>query len=124
MKLNKEMYNLMSDLECLIGTESYNPNAYDGWNNVYGCFFRYPVNITDKNGNCIKIRTNIYESSLIDNNNLTEESFLNMIYKFGSNQLYIGRGLTAVLKYLEERYNLDFNELEKSKQSSDSASKV
>ena len=34
-------------------------------------------------------------------------------YKFGSNHLYIGLGLIKVLEYLEERYSLDFNELEK-----------
>ena len=35
-----------------------------------------------------------------------------MKYAFGSNHLYIGDGLVEVLKYLEEIYNIDFNELE------------
>ena len=36
-----------------------------------------------------------------------------MKYKFGSNELYIGKGIIGILEYLEKRYGLDFNQLEK-----------
>ena len=38
-----------------------------------------------------------------------------MKYKFGSNELFIGRGLIRVMNYLEEYYNIDFAELERRK---------
>ena len=38
-----------------------------------------------------------------------------MHYKFGSNNLFIGIGLQNVLEYLENTFDLDFDELTKSK---------
>lgn len=38
-----------------------------------------------------------------------------MHYAFGSNHLYIGNGLIKALEFLEDRYGLDMNELEKHK---------
>ena len=35
-----------------------------------------------------------------------------MHYKFGTNRLYIGDALVSVLRFLEDRYDIDFNELE------------
>lgn len=35
-----------------------------------------------------------------------------MKYVFGANHLYVGDGIVEILNYLEETYNLDFNELE------------
>ncbi len=35
-----------------------------------------------------------------------------MKYRFGSNELYIGKGLIKVLEFLEERYGVDFHQLE------------
>ena len=32
--------------------------------------------------------------------------------KIGSNHLYIGDGIVKVLEFLEDRYNIDFNQLE------------
>lgn len=40
MKLNNKMSSVIADLEQLIGSECYNPNSYDGWNDVDGCEFR------------------------------------------------------------------------------------
>ena len=40
-----------------------------------------------------------------------------MKYKFGSNELFIGMGLIEVLEYLEKRYNIDFNEMERNRKS-------
>ena len=35
-----------------------------------------------------------------------------MKYVFGSNHLFVGKGLYNVLSALEKRYGIDFNELE------------
>lgn len=35
-----------------------------------------------------------------------------MQYRFGKYKLLIGDGLTEILQFLENRYNIDFNELE------------
>ena len=45
--------------------------------------------------------------------NLTPNAIQFMRYKFGSNELYVGQGLINVLEYLENRYGLNFEELEK-----------
>lgn len=41
-----------------------------------------------------------------------------MKYKFGSNHLFIGEGLINVLTMMEERYGINFNELEETFQNS------
>ena len=45
MRLKKELVPVIADMEYLIGKECYNPNSYDGWNDVEGCDFRYPVTL-------------------------------------------------------------------------------
>lgn len=106
MKLNDEMMDLMSELEYLIGKNCYNPNSYDGWTGDEGCSFRYPVCYDDMDKEEHKVR---YKLS----NRINKENYHTMKYKFGSNHLYVGKGIKDVLEFLEERYNLDFNELEK-----------
>lgn len=113
MKLDKQMCALIADLEFIIGSECYNPNSYDGWNNIEGCAFRYPINIPNSKGNYIKIKTNINKTLFINEDVITPNAISHMKYKFGSNELHIGRGIIKLLESLEERYNIDFNELEK-----------
>lgn len=115
MELNKKMYEVICDLEHEIGSECYNPNSYDGWNEVKGCEYRYPINVPNKDGEYTKIRGNIYKTPFLDQRELVPDSIKYMKYKFGSNELFIGLGLIDVLEYLETRYGLDFNELEKKK---------
>ena len=43
---------------------------------------------------------------------ISPDSITYMKYKFGSNELYIGKGIIGILEYLEKRYGLDFNQLE------------
>ncbi len=112
MKLNKKMSKMIAELEFLIGSECYNPNSYDGWNDIEGCDFRYPINLPDKEGNYKKIRMNLNESALISPEDITPEAVTFMKYRFGSNELYIGKGIIKVLEFLENRYGLNFNELE------------
>ena len=115
MKLTKNMFKVISDLENIIGSECYNPNSYDGWTYEQGKEFRYPVNIRDKKGDYVKIRSSIIGTPLLGKDDLTAEAIHNMCYRFGSNEMNIGLGLINVLEYLEQRYGLDFNELEKNR---------
>ena len=115
MKLTKNMFKVISDLENIIGSECYNPNSYDGWTYEQGKEFRYHVNIRNKDGDFVKIRSSVAETSLLDKEDLTADAIRNMCYRFGSNEMNIGRGLINALEYLEQRYDLNFNELEKSR---------
>lgn len=112
MKLEQKMCKLIADLEFLIGSECYNPNSYDGWNDIEGCDFRYPINFPNNNGKYTKVRFNINESPLIDENDITPEAITYMKYRFGSNELFIGKGIIKALEYIEKRYNINFNDLE------------
>ena len=107
MRLNNDMCKVIADLEYCVGKECYNRNSYDGWADIQGCSFRYPVSISNEEGEDIKLRENI--NMFYD---LDTEDICRMKYKFGSNQLFIGKGIANVLNYLEKRYNLNFNALE------------
>lgn len=115
MKLTNEMSKVIAELEFLIGSECYNPNSYDGWNEVEGCDFRYPINLPDNEGNYKKVRGNLNKCIYVNPEEITPSSVKFMKYKFGSNELYIGKGLLKAMDYLEQRYGLDFNELEASR---------
>ena len=97
-------------MEELIRSECYNPHSYDYWNDIEGREFRYPISIPDDKGNYTKTRYAIlyWEKT-------TPEMIKYMKYKFGSNELFIGKGLINVLEFLEKRYGIDFNELESKK---------
>ena len=112
MELSKNMCELVANLEYIIGSECYNPNSYDGWNDIEGCAFRYPINLPDHKGNYTKVRGNLNNSYIIKKDALTPEAISFMKYRFGSNELYIGKGLIKVLEFLEERYGVDFHQLE------------
>ena len=115
MTVNKNMCTVIADIEYLIGSECYNPNSYDGWNDIEGCDFRYPINVPNLDGEYIKTRSKITESILIDQRDITPETIRYMKYRFGSNELMIGIGIIKTLEYLESRYGINFNELEKTK---------
>ena len=112
MKLTKNMQKVVADMEYIIGSECYNPNSYDGWNNIDGCDFKYPISFPIGNGEYTKTRFNIFNSPVVDVKNITAENIKYMKYKFGSNELFIGQGIIGILEYLEERYDLNFNDLE------------
>lgn len=113
MKLTKKMCKVIADIEFIIGRECYNPNSYDGWNDIEGCAFRYPINVPNENGEFTKVRSKITESILLDQKDITPKSIPYIKYRFGSNELFVGRGIINTLEYLEKRYGIDFNELEK-----------
>lgn len=64
---------------------------------------------------------NDYEAKTLreicDVTEITDNESINKIigemkYKFGANRLYIGEAIVDLLNTLEERYGIDFNELE------------
>lgn len=71
-----------------------------------------PISIRKKSGEFVKIRSNINTSALLNKDDITLDSVKYMKYRFGSNELFIGLGLINVLEYLEDRYDLNFNDLE------------
>lgn len=114
MKLSKEMCKLIAELEFLIGSECYNPNSYDGWQDIDGCDFRYPISFPDADGNYSKIRGNlnlVFDGGL----DINENNIPYIKYKFGSNELFIGQGIIKLLDYLQNRYDVDFSEMEEKK---------
>ena len=74
MELTKKMFKIVADMEYIIGSECYNPNAYDGWNDIEGCSFRYPLNVPDKDGEYKKIRGNINTTCLLDPESIDAET--------------------------------------------------
>ncbi len=111
MKLTRRMTRLICELEYLIGSECYNPNSYDYWEE--GQYFRYPLHITGmKKGEREKYEYKVRGNAAEIFRTITPEAIDDMNYQFGSNQLFIGRGLISVLEALEKRYDLDFFELE------------
>lgn len=119
MKLSQETKNLLLELEYEIGSETYNPNSYNGWTGDEGCAFKYPVSIYCGDDNTmLKVKSlgGYYDILFSDSYDISIEQLKDMRYKFGSNELYIGRGILNLLTFLEDRYNLDFDELERNYQ--------
>ena len=107
MKLTKETCKIISALEYIIGSQCYNSNSYNGWTGEYGCSFRYPVYVTRKVDDRY-IKNKVRSRALV-----TKETIDSIEYRFGSNHLSIGKGIADVLDFLSDRYELDFDELEK-----------
>lgn len=105
MNLTNEIAKLICEIEYLIGNECCNPNSYDGYTCELGCEYRYPVYIFN---NELNTPTKYYGKVVCN----VPNHIKTMKYKFGSNHLLIGKGLINVLTMLEERYDINFNELE------------
>lgn len=102
MKINQKLTDLICDLEKIIGSECYNGNSYNGYTDEYGASFRYPV-WYQNNELKIECKTR-YKIEKIESSDIEK-----IYYKFGSNELNIGRGLIRVLAELEKRYGVDFS---------------
>lgn len=111
MNIDERIARLICELEYKIGSQTYNPNSYNGWTGEEGQEFKYPVNYCASKKDLkdrILSKTKRIES-------LPPECIGTMKYKFGSNHLYIGDGIVKVLEHLENVYGLDFNALEDQK---------
>ncbi|MDE6019458.1 MAG: hypothetical protein K2H01_00460 [Ruminococcus sp.] len=115
MKLDLQTANLICDLEYLIGRKCFNPKSYNGWANVEGLLYRYPVTFQRiKDGDKIKADHKVQYAVAEE---ITPEMVESLRYKIGVNELYIRKGLIDILNEIERRYGLDFNSLEKEYQS-------
>ena len=108
MKYNEKMFKVCADIEYLIGNTCYNPNSYDGYTGEEGREYRYPVWVDEDDG-FGKKEAHKHSLRIWD---YKENSIGSWRYKFGSNHLYVGEAILKIMNYLEDRYNLDFNELE------------
>ena len=125
MKLTKKTAKLVCNLEHLIGSRCYNANSYNGWTGDEGCDFRYPVWVeigytpkrtkTNEYGRIVEDVNNykVYGNASESHPEIRPADVSSLRYKFGSNELFIGAGIIDVLDFLEERYGIDFAELEK-----------
>ena len=98
---------LIFELEYIAGRACYNPHSTDGYTGDVGKWFRYPVwaNIGTKEKPA-KHKFS-YKVEYVE-----PENIASIEYKFGANEMSIGKALRDILEFLEERYDIDFNELE------------
>ena len=105
MELDSLTVDLIKELEYIIGKNVYNKTTKNHETGDYGDMIRYPCRMKDLSDDKIYI----YKGKLYD---ATPESITWAFYEFGANNLNIGDALIEVLEYLEDRYDIDFNELE------------
>lgn len=107
MKFDKNTMELISDLEYIIGSQWIGPQTIKTVKGNKDRRFRFPVSyrINKKDKELTKEKEELKDLSL--------KQIQTLEYMFGSHQLFIGDGILGILKELEDRYELDFNELEK-----------
>ena len=103
MKNTQNIASLIARLEYEVGRECFNPNSYDGYTGIEGLGYRYPVKVYQND----EIRTYKYQI-----HSLSPKEVHTAKYVFGSNHLFIGKGIYNILCQLENRYGLDFNKME------------
>ena len=99
MKNTQNIASLIAQLEYEVGIECYNPNSYDGYTGIEGLGYRYPVKVYQNED----MRT--YRGLITS---ISPSEVHTMKYVFGSNHLFIGKGIYNILNELEKRYGLDF----------------
>lgn len=112
MKIDRNITNLICELEYIVGNQTYNPNSYNGWTGVGGCNYKYPVSFCE-NKKALEERK--LSKSKVKIEHIDKECIKTMKYAFGSNHLYIGDGIAKLLEFLENRYDINFNELEQAR---------
>ena len=105
MEISQAKAEIISELEEIVAGWTYNRRG-DG---DKGDFCRYPFIAYDPYYKCICKHDSKFTV-------VTPDAVEDMHYDFGTNKLYIGDALAEVLEYLENRYHLDFTELEKEEQ--------
>ena len=113
MEITIETARLVCDIENIIGNWVWNGQANYG----EGDFIRYPVWI-NRTQNKTNQTTCAWEkiSYINVNDNVPEinpEDIGSLQYRFGANELEIGTAIVNTLKFLENRYGIDFVQLEK-----------
>ncbi len=115
----KKFYKLLHEIEYTIGSQCYNSNIQNygpgGMLEGEGREFRYPIRYHNSD-DLIKKYSSEFPTKFNKKYELLKfvlnKSELNSAhYAFGANQLYVFRGLVDVLEKLEDRFDLDFDEL-------------
>ena len=79
-----------------------NSNSYDGYTDIEGLDYRYPVKVyKNENMKTYRRRTPSISPSEVHT----------IKYVFGFNHLFIGKEIYNILNELEKRYGLDFNKM-------------
>ena len=99
---DKEFCELISRMECIIGSKCYNGNIQNygpggEWDGE-GREFRYPITFYDAERGKIKSKYIYYKDWDDQNKVLTGH------YAFGANQLYIVRALFEIVAMLQKEY--------------------
>ena len=115
MKLDSKTLPLALRLEAIIGNSCHNPNSYDGRTGEWGRSYRYALTYPVKVEGGILLDKSKYD--FIIKQHITPSNFKQAFYKFGSNELGIGSAILEILDELEQRYGLDFKQLEKERKS-------
>ena len=105
MELDNLTVDLIKELEYIIGNKVYNKNTKnpDGED---GRKIRYPCLMRDsKDWKFYRYKGKLYDAD--------SDSITSAYYNFGANDLDIGDALVKMLEFIEKRYGIDFNQLEK-----------
>ncbi len=97
MEKTDNVRKLIGELEYIVG------NCYHNKQKRGGFYFRYPESFT-RDGKRFYRKGKAYCPK--------DDEINTMRYETGANHLYIGKALVKVLEYLEDRYDLDFDDLE------------
>ena len=131
MTINENIFELISEMEYIIGNQTLSKSTFIGGGlsvDDYG--YRYPVRISldgnqEESKTQIRDKVHTYkqvwrayddttkEMKVIKTINTTPDMIESMYYAFGSHKLYIGDALIKILEFLEKRYGIDFNDMEK-----------
>lgn len=130
MEVNANIFELISEMEYIISNNTLSKSTFiNAGLSVDDYGYRYPVRISldgnkEESKTQIREKVHTYEQitqvwddkakklKVIKRTKPTPDMIDTMYYAFGSHKLYIGDALLEILKFLENRYGLDFNELE------------
>jgi len=94
--------NLYVDLEEILAGFSNSSVYTKQWGNNR----RYPLQIPKKGG------TPINATRVLIGDVIAPTEFLSSYYSFGSHKFYAGQALSSIIDFLEQRYGIDFEQLE------------
>jgi hypothetical protein len=104
-EMTKHRAGLLADLEKMVASFCHNGSIQNwGAGGVFqgeGRTFRYPLTVESGLGEKRKVHGRV--------NHLKPDDLMTGYYEFGANRLQIVVALDAVLRHLEDEYELDFN---------------
>ena len=105
MELDALTVDLIKQLEYIVGKNVFNKYTKTYDDEERGDMIRYPCLMRNlDNGVLYRYSGTLYDA--------TPDSIPSAYYNFGANNLNIGDALIEILECIEDRYNIDFNDLE------------